>query len=438
MAFPRLNNISFWLLPPSLILLLSSSFVESGAGTGWTVKDRLINIYIIYENNSIQCGKLLNLFIFIYIINIVRNYLLNLNLRVKKFFTFLFFYIKYVLNISNIIKGWGQSAWLQKYFCNHQRLNIELSKNLKLIHDHSKFMNRSQLYSNKEIFYHWLVGFTDGDGCFSITHQRSKIGIIKWGLYFKIGQSSYNLRALYYIKKELNCGSILIDSKRGMAEYRIRDRDTINKVIFPIFDKYLLLTSKYFDYIKFKKAFFIMTNLNITKKERDILLLELINEKKPNYYVSSAWGKVNYSVNNTNEAKFIMNKYWLIGFTEAEGSFYIVKKDSTRLIHGFEITQKLDIIVLESIGHILGISVKSKKKYNTIVTSNSRAINNIIEYYKNTMKGMKALEYRIWAQSYLKHKGNFNELNITRNLMRKIRSIRLDKNFHIENQGIKD
>jgi LAGLIDADG endonuclease len=180
-----------------------------------------------------------------------------------------------------------------------------------------------------------------------------------------------------------------------MAEYRIRDRDSINKVIFPIFDKYLLLTSKYFDYIKFKKGYLIMTNLNITKKEKDCLLLELINEKKPKDYISSAWGKINYSINNTNEAKSIMNKYWLIGFTEAEGSFYIVKKDSIRLIHGFEITQKLDVIVLESIGHILGIPVRAKKKYNTIVTTNTRAINNIIEYYKNTMKGMKALEYRI-------------------------------------------
>jgi len=90
-----------------------------------------------------------------------------------------------------------------------------------------------------------------------------------------------------------------------------------------------------------------------------------------------------------------MSKYWLVGFTEAEGSFYIVKKDSTRLVHGFEITQKLDILVLESIARILGISVIKKKTYNTVVTTNSRAINNIIAYYKNTMKGMKALEYRI-------------------------------------------
>jgi hypothetical protein len=72
-----------------------------------------------------------------------------------------------------------------------------------------------------------------------------------------------------------------------------------------------------------------------------------------------------------------------------------VQKSPTRLVHGFEITQKLDIIVLHSIAHILGISVKNKNTYNTVLTTNSRAILNIIHYYKNTMKGMKALEYRI-------------------------------------------
>jgi len=43
------------------------------------------------------------------------------------------------------------------------------------------------------------------------------------------------------------------------------------------------------------------------------------------------------------------------------------------------------------------------------------------------MKGMKALEYRIWARSFNKNKGNYEELNKIRNLMREIRLIRLDK-----------
>lgn len=97
----------------------------------------------------------------------------------------------------------------------------------------------------------------------------------------------------------------------------------------------------------------------------------------------------------------------------------MVKKDSNRIAHAFEITPKLDFIVLEAIARILGIKFTSKQTYNTIVTTNSKSISNIIDYYHNTMKGMKSLEYRIWARSYIKHKGNYIELNSIREQMRK-------------------
>lgn len=42
-----------------------------------------------------------------------------------------------------------------------------------------------------------------------------------------------------------------------------------------------------------------------------------------------------------------MSKYWVVGFTEAEGSFYLTKKGPSRIIHCFEITQKNDKIVLK-------------------------------------------------------------------------------------------
>jgi LAGLIDADG endonuclease. len=84
---------------------------------------------------------------------------------------------------------------------------------------------------------------------------------------------------------------------------------------------------------------------------------------------------------------------------EAEGSFYLVSKDSKRIVHGFGLTQKLDNIILESIRLLLHIStsVKYKEKHNYYMldTTNSRAIENIIVYFKDTMKGVKSLEYKI-------------------------------------------
>jgi len=130
---------------------------------------------------------------------------------------------------------------------------------------------------------------------------------------------------------------------------------------------------------------------------------------------------VNNNVSNYETASRVMSKGWLIGFTEAEGSFYLVNKTSTRIVHGFEITQKLDKIVLMAIKYLLHIStnVSTKKAgYFSIVSTNSRAIENIIKYYHNTMKGMKSAEFRIWARSYVKHKGDFVALEKIRNNVR--------------------
>ena len=73
-----------------------------------------------------------------------------------------------------------------------------------------------------------------------------------------------------------------------------------------------------------------------------------------------------------------------------------------------------------------------KKKYFTVGTTNSKSISNIISYFTNTMKGMKSLEFRIWARSYNKAKTDlkkYDYLTKVRDQMRQIRSIRFDKKF---------
>ena len=56
-----------------------------------------------------------------------------------------------------------------------------------------------------ELFQQWLVGMTNGDGCFYIYQQGDKCNLI-----FKIYQNIYNLRLLYYIKKQLGVGSVSV------------------------------------------------------------------------------------------------------------------------------------------------------------------------------------------------------------------------------------
>lgn len=347
-------------------------------------------------------------------INRVMYYSLAFGLAVKMYIIYLNLFIK---------SGSRQYAWDQTItmFKSHQRLNVEHPK----IHDHSRWINKSKYYENKDNFSQWLVGFTDGDGTFNI--YRSKEG--KWTLFFKLTQSAYNLRILYFIKSQLGVGSVSLDTNSLNADFRIRDRKTIGSVILPIFEKYPLLTSKYYSYSKFKEAYNILENDNLTTLEKDKLLLNLISKKMSDDYISPAWEIVNNEINSSNQAKLVMSKYWIIGFTEAEGSFYLVSKTSTRIVHGFEITQKLDTIVIKAISLILGINFAQKKTYCTTVTTNSRAIENIIAYFDSCFKGMKAVEYRIWARSYVKHKGDFLKLEKIRTTMRGLRTIRLNKEF---------
>nr|YP_010721300.1 LAGLIDADG homing endonuclease [Cyathus jiayuguanensis]WDS46494.1 LAGLIDADG homing endonuclease [Cyathus jiayuguanensis] len=310
---------------------------------------------------------------------------------------------------------WRQFAWIQnKLNFIHQRLHVEhLKKHFSLN------FHKQTLTENNEIFYQWLVGFTDGDGTFSIVNQNNK-----WSLTYKLSQNTYNLRVLHFIKKQLKVGSIYIETGGKQGHYRIRDLTTLESVIFPIFDKYPLLTTKQFNYMKFKEAYKILSNSSLSKLEKDNLINKIVSSKPTENYISPIWSIVNNEITDFKTASTVMSKPWLVGFTEAEGSFYLVKKSDKRLVHGFEITQKLDKIVLTAIKYLLGIktTVKITKSGTfSLVTTNSRAIENIIKYLKNTMKGMKSVEYRIWSRSFIKHKGDFEKLEKIRSDVRIMR-----------------
>ena len=189
-------------MPPSLILLLLSALVENGAGTGWTVDifglifysklailDKLSYYSNIIYKNSTRCEENLQ----------IGSKSSSYSKKDRKIFT----------DMENI-----RLVKLNK-FC-HQRLNVEhlILSFLTLFQDISKkyiklnnnltqkikmtAVNKTSIFENQDLFYQWLVGFTDGDGSFSIIRQNST-----WNLTYILGQSTYNLRILHYIKKRL-------------------------------------------------------------------------------------------------------------------------------------------------------------------------------------------------------------------------------------------
>jgi hypothetical protein len=425
--FPRLNNVSFWLLPPSLFLLLSSSFVESGAGSGFNQLPKKGNAFL-EKLHSMQRNLVLQVkfeFIcdnsFIYSRDnkmIYRIWVMLVRFTFDRINGIYLFnsYVKRGIYLFNshvkIIKDKGQYAWENHFWFSHQRLSVN-SDNLNKLFNVKDSKNNFNFNFN---FEKWLVGFTDGDGSFIIYKTKNT-----YDLAFKISQAKFNKRILYYIKKNVGVGSVNEEKNTNMANYRVYSREKLKNYIIPVFDKYPLLTRKYFSYKAFKEAFNILENVNLSFKEKNKLIEELIIWKVSVDYINPIWDKME----NIEE---IISKEWLIGFIEAEGSFYI-SKNLNSYTYYFSICQEIDKQVLDGIKRILKIKTNiyfsDRDKCYYLQTKNKKSIKYIIYFVDGYLKGVKSLEFKLWKRAF-NNKYNNKKLEKIQLIMRKLRKKSLD------------
>jgi hypothetical protein len=105
-------------------------------------------------------------------------------------------------------------------------------------------------------------------------------------LAFKLSEHEYNIRLLYFIKSRLEVGNIKKETKTNLVNYWIIDRKNLINIIYPIFDKTPLLTSKYFYYLKFKEAHRILEDTSLTKVQQDELMFALVKRVPYEGYIS--------------------------------------------------------------------------------------------------------------------------------------------------------
>jgi len=70
------------------------------------------------------------------------------------------------------------------------------------------------------------------------------------------------------------------------AEYRICNMMHISEIVLPIFDKYPLLTSKQYDYEKFRNSLLIYLDKNLSKEQKDEMISGMKASIIPNDYQS--------------------------------------------------------------------------------------------------------------------------------------------------------
>lgn len=300
----------------------------------------------------------------------------------------------------------GQYAWKNQIRFFHQRLSV-YSNNL------NKLFNVRDPKNNFN-FEKWLIGFTDGDGSFIIYKTKNT-----YSLAFKISQHKYNKRILYYIKKKIGAGNVNEEKNTNMAQYSVYSREKLKRYIIPIFDKYPLLSRKYFNYKRFKEVFNILENIDLSFKEKNELI-EKIRILKPDInYINPILSKLI----NKEDIKEIINKEWLIGFIEAEGSFFI-SKNILNYTYNFSICQQYDIYLLNAIKIILRIEANvcysERDKCYYLQTKNKKSIEYIIYFVNGYLKGVKSLEFKLWKRAF-SNKYNNKKLEKIQLIMRKLR-----------------
>ena len=239
---------------------------------------------------------------------------------------------------------------------------------------------------------------------------------------------------LYYIKSNLGYGGVSKYQVKQVAHFRISDRKCLNEIIFPIFDKHPLLTSKYFTYLRFKKAYSILENKNLTTDEKNQQIKNILSQKLADNYIAPSLLHLNENSCHE-EIKCIISIYWLVGFTEAEGNFGIFP-DRDRFNIEYTLVQKLDKLLLLLIKRLLHIPSNvyyNKKNFYVLNTKNSRVIEYLISLFSGKFKGMKSLEFKLWSKANYYKKTNLSKLSKIHKIVLKLRK-KMSKNVKVLRQ----
>lgn len=248
----------------------------------------------------------------------------------------------------------------------------------------------SQRFNTKD--FQWLVGFTDGEGSF--TTYKEKKNSNKLRHEYTIGLEEKDTRLLYKIKKLLGCG--IVRKYNNVVYYKIKKIEHILTIIIPLFDSNPLLTQKKRSrYLRFRETFLkeVIKSKNSTEDQK--IKGKLLMEKE--VYKNETINLDNFS-------------NWIVGFTEAEGSFYHVKIKGSegKYRPEFRISQEDEKELLSKIKEKIGLNSEevrtSSNRANDyyIVAVSKKSVKKVIEFLKNPrivkLKGEKLLEFRLWEK----------------------------------------
>jgi hypothetical protein len=144
----------------------------------------------------------------------------------------------------------------------------------------------------------WVVGFVDGEGCFSVPIFRNRTCRLGWQVQpeFTVVQGARSVQVLRALKRFFGCGSVDVNvrhdnHRENLWRYHVRRLADLSSRIIPFFEANPLLTAKQRDFMAFATIVGMMrdgVHLSQGGLQQIAMIAETMNRQKRSQLVESS------------------------------------------------------------------------------------------------------------------------------------------------------
>ncbi|MBI2346783.1 MAG: LAGLIDADG family homing endonuclease [Deltaproteobacteria bacterium] len=144
----------------------------------------------------------------------------------------------------------------------------------------------------------WIVGFVDGEGCFSVTLQKMSSMKTGWQVFpeFVVTQGKSSLSALRDLQDHFGCGRIFLNRRvdnhrEHLYRFCVRSLGDLQQKVIPFFQQNALRTKKREDFAKFVRIIEMMEkkrHLGEQGLEEIARIVQTMNRRKSARFLESS------------------------------------------------------------------------------------------------------------------------------------------------------
>ena len=144
----------------------------------------------------------------------------------------------------------------------------------------------------------WIVGFVDGEGCFSISVVRNSGCLLGWQVQheFSVTQAAPSRSALELVQRVFGCGQIIENQRHDnhrhpLLRFSVKRRSELTSVIVPFFEQHPLITAKRADFVAYASVLRMMEKgVHLTEEglRRIAAITEQMNRRGRSRFLESS------------------------------------------------------------------------------------------------------------------------------------------------------